>query len=163
MFFESRGSLLVAGVLLLAGCGGFFWSWKYADSATREKTTTGVITYIGGGKSSHYYYEFEIDGVKLYDESRPCKTALTPRGCKVGASVLVYYDHNPTLETRLQDFGDASRGDLIFGVCMTLGGLLLIVLHFVFKKALMSPDESDEIGFDRLDPGPEIVHIDPDK
>jgi hypothetical protein len=60
-----------------------------------------------------------------------------------------------------QDFGAASRGDLLFGIWMVVGSSLLVVLHFVFEKALKSPDESDEVDVDRPDNGPEIVHVVP--
>jgi hypothetical protein len=136
---------------------------EYADSATREKTTIGVITYIGGGRHSSYYYEFEINGVKLYDETGSCRTALTPKGCKVGAPVLVYYDYHPTLETKLEEFGAVSRGDLLLGVWMISGGFLLIALHFVFRRALKSPDESDESETMNLSDGQEAIHVVPDK
>jgi len=163
MFLSSRGSLLVAGILLLAGCVCFVLSKKDADSATREKTTVGVITHVSGGRSSSYEYEFEIDGVRLYDDSGTCRTALTPKGCRVGASVLVYYDHDPTLRTRLQEFGAASRAEFSTGVWMCFAGLLLIVLHFISRKVIGSPDESDEIDTDPPDEAHEIVHIVPNE
>lgn len=163
MFFRSRASLLVAGFLLLAGCVWFLFSWKYADSAKREATTIGIITRVRGGRGSSYEYGFEIDGVKLFDDSSSCRTALTLKGCKVGAPVLVYYDHDPALETMLQEFGAASREEFFSGVWAVFGALLLIVAHFIFRKVLKGPDESDEIDIDRHDEGLEIVHVVPDK
>jgi hypothetical protein len=162
-FFCSRGSLLVAGILLLAGCACFFLSREDADSARREKTTVGVIDDIGGGRGASYFYEVEIDGVKLYGESGSCQTALSPRGCRVGAPVLVYYDHNPELRTKLKEFGASSSDDLTTGVCMALGGFLLIVMHFLSRRVLENPDDSDDNDIDRPDEGPANIHVVPDE
>jgi len=162
MFFESRGSLIVASILLLAGCACFFLWREDSDSARRERTTVGVITDRSGGRSgTSYDYRFEIDGVAIYDESSSCRTALTPKGCKIGAPVLVYYDQNSTLRSKLKEFGVASSEDLTTGFCMVFGGLLITVLHFLFKRALDSPDESDDIDIDRPDQGPETIHVVP--
>jgi hypothetical protein len=162
-FLSSRGSLIVAGILLLAGCVCFFLSRKDAASARREKTTIGLIDGVSGGRHTSYYFEFKLDGVKIYDESGSCQTALSSRGCEVGAPVLVYYDHDSELRTKLKEFGAASSDDSITGFFMVFGGLLIIVLHFLFKRALESPDDSDGIDVDQTDEGPEAIHVVPDE
>jgi len=48
------------------------------------------------------------------------------------------------LETRLQDFGDASREVLFTCVCLNVGGLLLIVMHFVLNRKGGDSDESED-------------------
>ena|ERR1700733_14117420 len=162
-FLSSRGSLIVASILLFAGCVCFFLSREDADSARREKATVGVIDGVSGGRGASYYFEFEIDGAKLYGESGSCETALSSRGCTVGAPVLVYFDRNPSLRSKLKEFGAASSDDLITGFWMAFGSLLIVVLHFLFRRALESPDESDEVDVDRLDKRPEVIHVVPDK
>jgi hypothetical protein len=163
-FFCSRGSLLVAGILLLAGCACFF-NWREdADSAGREKTTVGVID---GVSRSGYYFEFELDGVKIYAASSSCETALTPRGCEVGAPVRVYYDPNPTHRAKLKELGAVGGAEFVTGVDFVFVGMMLIVLHFLTLRVL-GPDESDEsdeddIDVDRPDEGPETIHVVPGK
>ncbi len=161
MFFESRGSLIVAGILLLAGFACFLLWQEDTDSARREKTTVGVIDDIGGGRGAIYYFEFEIDGVKLYDEDSSCRTALTPKGCKIGAPVLVYYDRNPALRTKLKEFGAASSDDFAIGSCMVFGAFMVILMHFLARRVIGSDDESDDIDVDRPDEGPETIHVVP--
>jgi hypothetical protein len=150
MFFRSPKSLLLAAILLVVGSAQFFLGWTYADAAKGEATATGTITYITGGRGgSTYNYKFEIDGVKLEQDSGTCQTPLTPQGCKVGAPVLVYYAHIPVLETRLQEFGAASREKYFMGGWMAGCGLLLIGLYLILKKAEKGseePDEPDESG-----------------
>lgn len=161
MFFESRGSLLVAGILLLAGFACFFLWREDADSARREKTTVGVIDDISGGRGTTYYFEFVIDGVKLYGESGSCRTALTPKGCKIGAPVLVYYDQNSTLRSKLEQFGAASSDDFAIGSCMVFGAFMVTLMHFLARRVIGSDDETDEIDVDRPDEGPETIHVVP--
>jgi hypothetical protein len=136
--------------------------WSYADGAKGEETVIGSITYIAGGRGgSTYDYEFEIEGVKLEQDSGTCQTPLTPQGCKVGAPVLVYYAHTPALETRLQEFGAASREKYFMGGWMVFCGLLLIGLHFIFKRALASPDESEDTDVDKPGDIAEEIHVVP--
>ncbi len=150
MFFRSSVSLFLAAILLLVGSVQFFLGWSYADAAKGEATAIGAITYITGGKGgSTYNYEFKIEGVKLVQDSGTCQTPLSPQGCEVGAPVLVYYAHTPVLETRLQEFGAASREKYFKGGWMAGCGLLLISLHLLFKRALASPDEAEDTEEDK--------------
>jgi hypothetical protein len=162
MFFRSPVSLLLAAILLLVGSVQFFLGWSYADAAKGEATAIGAITYITGGKGgSTYNYEFEIEGVKLEQDSGTCQTPLTPQGCKVGAPVLVYYAHTPVLETRLQEFGAASREKYFKGGSMAGCGLFLIGFYLILKKTgkdSEEPDEPDEGGSKNE---PEVLHIVP--
>jgi hypothetical protein len=144
MFFRSRISLLLANILILLGCVQLFFGWRYANSARREVTTIGTILYVIGGRSTTYEYVFEIDGARIQDDSGTCHTALTPRGCKVGAPVLVYYDHDPALVTMLQDFGAASREKYFMGFWMACCGLLLIGLYFTLKRTKRDDEGSEE-------------------
>ena len=122
-FFRSRGTLLIAGFLISLGCMQFFFSRRYADAAKRESTAIGTVYAMSGSKGSTYNYLFEIDSVQLQGQSASCHTPLTLQTCGVGAKVLVYYVRTPALETRLQDFGDASREVLFTCVCLNVGGL----------------------------------------
>ena len=158
-FFRSRGTLLIAGFLISLGCMQFFFSRRYADAAKRESTAIGTVYAMSGSKGSTYNYLFEIDSVQLQGQSASCHTPLTLQTCGVGAKVLVYYVRTPALETRLQDFGDASREVLFTCVCLNVGGLLLIVMHFVLNRKGGDSDESedtDESGGGRLLPSPAV-------
>jgi hypothetical protein len=171
-FFCSRGSLIVAGILLLAGCTCFF-NWREdADSAKREKTTVGVIDGVSGGRhGATYYYEFEVDGVRIDDESSSCRTALTPKECKVGAQVLVYYDHNPALRSKLKEFGAVSNDDFAIGSCFVFGAFMVTLMHFLSRRVIGSDDDtddddSDSDGGERGRPSsdqPDDLHVVPDK
>jgi hypothetical protein len=143
-------------------CVQFFFAWRYADSAKREATTVGTIYHVIGGRGSTYEYVFVLDGVRLYDDSGTCQTALSPQGCKVGAPVLVYYVHNPTLETRLQEFGAASRGKLFSGVWMIFFAVTLYAFYFILKRNQNDPDAPDEsYQPPETDDGPEDLHVTP--
>ncbi len=162
MFFQSRRSLILAAILIVVSSVQFFLAWSYADAAKGEATAIGTITYITSGRGgSTYDYKFEIDGVKLQQDSGTCQTPLTPQGCKVGAPVLVYYAHTPVLETRLQEFGAARREKLFMGSWLAFCGLLLIGLHFLFKRALKSPDESEDADIDKPGDIAEEIHVVP--
>ena len=171
-FFCSRGSLLVAAILLIAGCFCFS-NWREdADSAGREKTTVGVITdLIGGRHGTSYYYSFKIDGAAFNDETGSCETALSQRGCKVGAPVTVYYDQNSALRSKLEEFGSASRDDFAIGSCLVFGGFMVTLMHFLSRRVLGNDDDtgdadSDSDGEEHGRPSsdePDDLHIVPDK
>jgi hypothetical protein len=145
MISQSAASLVAAGALVLMGCIQLLLGWRYAEAAKQESTAVGVITYIVGDRwGDTYDYAFEIDGVKLQQDSGVCRTALSPQGCKVGASVLVYYAHLPVLRTRLQEFGSASREKSFFGVCWIACGLLFFGMQFLSKRGVKESKESDE-------------------
>ncbi len=158
-FFRSRGTLLIAGFLISLGCMQFFFSRRNADLSKREATVVGMVYAITGSKGSTYNYVFKIDGVQHQDESGSCRTALTWQGCNVGGKVLVYYVHTPALETRLQDFVDAAREMLFTSVCLTISGLVLIVVHFVLKKTENDSDESEDTGESARSDETEGLHI----
>jgi hypothetical protein len=142
-------SLLLASILILVGSMQLYFGWEYGEAAKREATAIGVIAYKSSGKNSSYNYAFEIDGVRLIQDSDVCKTAITPQGCEVGAQVLVYYAHIPVLVTRLQEFGAARREKYFMGSWMAICGLLLIGLYFFLKKTLKDSggkDDPDESG-----------------
>jgi hypothetical protein len=159
-FFSARGSLIVAGILLLAGCACFFLWREDADAAKREKTTVGIIDGIS---RSGYDFEFELDGVKIYDASTSCEAALTPRGCEVGAPVRVYYDPNPTHRANLRELGAVGNDEFFTGVGFVFVGLMLIVMHFLTLRALGpdDPDESDDVDDDPPDQHPDGIHVVP--
>ena len=161
MFFRSKWSLIIAGILILVGCEQFFLSRRYAVASRQETTTVGVISNVIGGRSSTYDYVFEIHGVRLQDDSGSCHTALTAQGCKVGARVLVYYVHQPALETRLQEFGDASREKLFTGIWFLSCGLLMIGLHFFLPRREKNSDESEETDVCAPHEEPDVLHIAP--
>jgi hypothetical protein len=161
MFFRSQVSLIIAGILILFGCAQFFISWRCAGASRPEATTVGVIYNVIGGKGSTYEYVFKIDGVQLRDESGSCHTALTLQGCKVGAPVLVYYVHQPGLETRLQEFGDASREKLFTGIWLVSFGLLLIGMYFFLQRTAENSGESEDPDESARSEEPEVLHIVP--
>jgi hypothetical protein len=170
-FLCSRGSLIVAAILLLAGCFCFSNWRKDVDSARREKTTVGVITdLIRGRHGTSYYYSFKIDGAAFNDETDSCQTARTPRGCKVGAPVTVYYDQDSAYRSKLEEFGSASRDDFAIGFCLVFGGFMLILMHFLSRRVLGSGDDADDDSdSDGEAPGrpsgdqPDDLHVVPDK
>jgi hypothetical protein len=139
----------------------FFFSRRYADAAKREATAIGTVNAISGSKGSTYHYVFKIDGVQLQGQSGSCHTPLTSQTCDVGAKVLVYYIRTPALETRLQEFGDASREMLFTCVCLNLGGLLLIVMHFILNRKGGDSDESEDTDKSGPSEEPEELHIVP--
>jgi len=143
-FFRSRGTLLIAGFLISLGCMQFFFSRRNADAAKREATAIGTVFAISGSKGSAYNYVFKIDGVQFKGRSDSCHTPLMSQTCDVGAKVLVYYVRTPALETRLQEFGDASREMLFTCVCLILAGTLLTVVYFALKMKGGDPDESED-------------------
>ena len=161
MFFRSPVSLLLAAILLLVGSVQFFLGWSYADAAKGEATAVGAITYITGGRGgSTYDYEFEIEGVKLEQDSGTCQTALTSQGCKVGAPVLVYYAHTPVLQTRLQEFGTASREKYFKGGTMAGCGLFLTGFYLILKKTGKGSGETDEPDESGHKNEADVFHID---
>jgi hypothetical protein len=122
----------------------YFYAWKYAEAAKHEATAVGVIIYITEGKGRSYNYEFQIDGVRLIQDSDTCQMALTPQGCKVGSSVLVYYAHLPVLIARLQEFGAASRETFVLGSFFVFIGLLLFGLICVMSLEGKNPGKPEE-------------------
>ncbi|HKF47474.1 MAG TPA: DUF3592 domain-containing protein [Terracidiphilus sp.] len=151
----------MAVLLITIGCFQLLKGNYYKDVSQREATTVGTLFRVHHGKGSTYEYQFQINGVSIRDDSDTCKTALTSAGCVKGAQVLVYYDRNDLTETLLQEFGAASREKIFFGGFMAVCGLLLIGLHFIFKKALKSPDESEEVDEDAAVNEPEVIHVVP--
>lgn len=145
-------------MLIVVGCVQFVLSRRYANAARQEATTAGVISHITGGRTTTYDYVFKIDGVQLYDDSSSCHTALTPKGCKVGAPVLVYYAHLPVLETRLQEFGEASREKLFTSIGMVSAGFLLITLFFILKKTRRDSDQLGDVP-DGDRENPDSLHV----
>ena len=158
-FFRSRGTLLIAGFLISLGCVQFFFSRRTAALSRREATAVGTVYAITGSKGSTYNYVFKVDGVEHQDEDDLCRTALTWQGCTVGARILVYYVYTPALEARLQDFVSASREMLFTSACLSIGGLMLIVVHFVLKRTERDSDECEDAGESGPSGEPENIHI----
>jgi hypothetical protein len=142
MFFESRGSLIVAAILLIAGCYEAVSSREFAEAASREASTMGVITYISGGRALSYEFKFVVNGHQRMARSGSCRTLLN--GCAVGKPVRVYYDPAQIVATTLQEYGDRAWEMLIVGVFFILGGLLVTVLHFVFSRMEKNSDEDED-------------------
>ena len=161
MFFLSSKSIGLAILLIVIGGIQLLMGWTYMGVSKHEASTVGRLVGVRHGRGTAYEYVFRVNDLLIRDDSGTCKTALTPEGCIKGATVLVYYDRENVAETLLQEFGAAGRGKIIFGTCMASIGLLLIGLHFVFKKALASPDESEELGVDKPGDLPEVIHIVP--
>lgn len=129
--------ILVGGFQLVSGL-------TYADAAKREATTVGTILRVDCGRSScTYVYVFEINGVRIQDDTTTCRTALSQQRCKVGTPVLVFYDSENVSGTLLQEFGEASRQRIFFGIGMISCGLLFVVVKFFLERRKVS-DDSDE-------------------
>ncbi|HTB95435.1 MAG TPA: DUF3592 domain-containing protein [Terracidiphilus sp.] len=161
MFFESRGSLIVAAILIVAGCYQVFSSRSFAEAASREASAVGVITYVSGGRGSIYYFRFVADGRQRSGEGASCHTPLSNNGCGVGEPVRVYYDPAQIVETALQEYGERARGMLFVGVCFILAGLVVVVLHLIFSRMEKDSDGGDETyGGDCREDAP--LHVTPD-
>ena len=164
MLFESRGSLLVAAILLVAGCFQTISSRRFAEAAGREASAVGVITYVSGGRGQSYYFGFVVNGYRRSGLSASCHTPLSYNGCVVGAPVRVYYDPAQIVETTLQEYGDRARGMLSLGICFILGGLLVTALHFVFRRMEKDPSgDGDSDEQDSSDPNDDTpLHVTPE-
>ena len=131
MFFESRGSLIVAAILVIAGCYQAVSSRKFAEAASREASTVGVITYISGGRSPSYEFKFVVNGGQRIAVSGSCRTLLN--GCAVGKPVRVYYDPAQIVPTTLQEYGDRAREMLTVGMFLIVGSSRY-VSPFLFQQ-----------------------------
>jgi hypothetical protein len=161
MFFRSGVSIVLGVILIAVGIVQLMMGWSYTEVSKREATTVGRIVHVFHGKSTIYKFLFQANGVAIRGDTGTCRTALTLAGCQEGAPVRVYYDPQQVTGALLEDFGAAAREKKFLGALMATCGLLLIGLHFVFKKALASPDESDEIDYDKGDDGPDNLHVVP--
>lgn len=137
-------SLIVAAILIVAGTYQALSSRTFAEAASREASTVGVITYVSGGRGTSYEFRFVVDGRQRSSVSASCHTPLSYSGCVVGAPVRVYYDPASIAATTLQEYGDRARGMLFLGVCLILGGLVVTVFHFVFSRMEKDSDGDDE-------------------
>jgi len=153
--------LLLAKVFIVVGCVLLFFGWTYWDVAKREATMIGTISRVDCGRGCTFVYIFKVNGIKIQDDSSTCHTALTPRGCNVGAPVLVYYDPQHLSETMLEEFGAASRERYFMGVWMVGCGLLLIGLYFILKKVRKGSEEPDEPDESRRNGESDVIHIAP--
>jgi hypothetical protein len=161
MYFRSSKSILLAALLIVVGTVQLMMGWSYTEVSGREDTTVGTLIRVFHGKGSTYEFSFKVNGVTIQDGTGTCRTALTPSGCTEGAAVLVYFDPERVTGALLEEFGAAGRGKIFFGSWMVACGLLLTGLHFFFKRALASPDESEETDYDKPDDGPEVIHVVP--
>jgi hypothetical protein len=163
MFFRSAQALLLGVILIVVGAFQLLKGSYYIEVSKREGTTVGTILYVTHGRSPSYQYRYQANGVWIRDDSGSCRTALTPAGCRQGAQVLVYYDRDQVTQTLLEEFDAAGREKLYFGGFMAGCGLLLLVLYPIARRALKSPDESNEIDVDVPAVGPEIIHVVPEE
>lgn len=145
MFFESRMSLIVAAILIVAGSYQAISSRKFAEAAPREVSTVGVITYVSGGRGTSYEFRFIVDGHQKLAASASCRTPLSFNRCAVGAPVRVYYDPVGIVATTLQEYDERAREMLFLGICLIMGGLLVTFLHIVFSRIEKNSDGSDEL------------------
>jgi hypothetical protein len=163
MSFRSEKSKILALLLLIVGGYQLMRGWSYFEAASREVTTVGTISRVipGGRSGPTYEYSFEVNGVKISDDSGTCRTPLSSRRCKEGAQVLVYYDPDHLSETLLQEFGEAGRQRLFFGAWMAGCGLLLIALYFFLNRAGSKPSNDDRLENDEDKPESDVIHIVP--
>src|ERR1700689_1414680 len=103
------------GVLLTGfGCYECIEGYNYRVSSEHEKTVVGRIVYASKGSRRSYQYEFSIDGVKMDDSAHICATPLAPGACENYGPVLVHYSYEPSPNSLLESFADASN--FSFGV-----------------------------------------------
>lgn len=161
MFFRSWKSLLLSKILIIIGCAFLFFGFTYRDAAKREASTVGQITSVHCGRGCTYSYVFIVDGIKILDDSQTCHTPLTPQGCVRGALVRVYYDRTHLSENMLEEFGAASRENLVPGVGLVLFGIFLIALYFMIKRAEGSSSDSPDPDRDLDNSRPDVIHVVP--
>ena len=142
MILRSPIALIAAIILILSGCVQLYLSKRYADAARQEATRVGNITDVVGGRTTTYNYVFKIGEVELHDDSSSCHTALSSKSCTAGAPVTVYYAHLPVLETRLQEFGEASREKLFTSKWMISAGFLLTAIFLVLRRKADGPQDA---------------------
>jgi hypothetical protein len=161
----SQSTRLQFVTLMLLAFGGFqlVRAWTYSDAAKREASTIGTITRVhhGGRHGPTYYYQFEVNGVSIADDSGTCKTALSPSGCNEGGLVRVYYDPNDLSLTQLQEFSAASRDRFFFGAWMTGIGLLIVGFQFLKNKTSNGQSGSSDSDDSNLKSDPDVPHIVP--
>lgn len=161
MFFQSAKAQILGIFLLVVGGVLLMLGWSYADAAKREATAVGTITQVSCGRSCTYAYVFKFNNVSIGDDTSTCRTALTRRGCKVGAPVLVYYDpENPT-ETALQEFGAAGRGRIFMGIWMLSCGLILIGINSFLNREGKDPEEPEDLDESEQSGQSDAIHIAP--
>jgi hypothetical protein len=161
MWFRSSKSLVLAVILIGIGFVQLMMGLSYMQVSKREASTVGTVTRVDCGRSCTYAYTFEVNEVRIRDDSSTCDTALTRAGCKVGAPVLVYYDPQNLSETMPEEFGAASRERYFMGGWMAGCGLLLIGLNFILKKTLKDSEEPEERDKSGPDDESEVLSIAP--
>jgi len=162
MFFRTWSALLLALALIGMGSFEFEKGAHYRQVAKREASTTGTLLDVDvNDESSNYQFRFQVHGAWLRRDTHDCTTPLTTAGCVVGAPVLVYYDPNHVTDALLEEFGTAGWGRMAFGACIAVFGLLLLIVHFIAKRALAGPDETSGSDHNIMGDGPEIIHVVP--
>jgi hypothetical protein len=122
------GFILGAGAALF-GCTQWVMGFVYHIAAERESSTVGQITKVSvGPRHTFYHYEFQVNSVRMSDDSEICKTPLKPAVCIAGGPALVYYSYEPFQNSLLEDFAVASsdaiqRGNRAWVVGVALMGL----------------------------------------
>ncbi len=154
MFFLSSKSIVLAFFLIVVGGVQLLMGWSYTEVSKREASSVGTLIHVRHGKGSSYEYVFRVN-------SGTYVTPLTTAGCIQGAAVLVYYDREHVTGSLLQEIGAAGREKIFLGSWMVAGGLLLIGLHFVSKRILASPDESEDTIIDKPGDIAEEIHVVP--
>jgi hypothetical protein len=174
VFLRTEKSTVLAAILVVFGSYELIRGSIYTMAAKRELATVGTITDVHYGKGGpSYQYVFYFNGERIKDESGTCKTALTPRGCREGAVVRVYFDPNDLSVTQLDEFGADGRSRLIVGTLCAASGILLIGLYLALNKWWPDTDGSDyrdgESNSEDEEPErkssdqPDDLHIVPDK
>lgn len=159
MFFRSAKSTIIAIFLIAFGGFQLIRGLTYADASKRETTTVGTILSAHCGKGCTYAYVFEVNGVRIQDDSDSCKTALTAQGCKPGAFVRVYYDTENLSVSLLQELGEAGRERIFFGFFMVSLGLLLIGLTIFLERREKGSADSGDADQDDCGEESEVLHV----
>jgi hypothetical protein len=146
---------------IVYGCVQSVIGFTDRDAAKHEATAPGVIVRVYHGKGTTYDYEFRVNGVLMRDSSGSCRTPLTPGDCKVGGQVLVYYTYEPSTDSKLEDFADASREALQLGIWTVPIGVLLTGGSLLARKLVGASESSEDDDDSSKEDDSEVISIAP--
>ena len=129
-------TVCITGALLT-----WYFSWKDAQTASRERTAMGTITSLGsaarGGTANRYRFSLEgttYEGTESQSEYRP------------GEIVTVYFDPNAPSTDSLTEYNNSSKmkHNFMMALVFVSIGMALFLVHLV--RALPTADSSDSEG-----------------
>lgn len=81
-----------------------------------------------GDETFVYHYVFSVNGVRMDDYDRVCKTPLAAGVCSQAGPVLVFYSYQPFTMSRMEDFAVAGRNTAQSAKLPLVLGLPLLLL-----------------------------------